>query len=750
MTSAKNQQVQQMILSLTIRATLCLILMAKTAPAAEQIDQSNLPEWAGGWTHVNPTGEGQAVMWQTFRPACTNVIAVEIDILTNNPGQGDDVLTVEIAKDGDVLASAECSVADGFDGLLRFEFPEAVPLVPEQTYELKVRDTGKTRFGWKYGPNTYERGSRYVFAQERPSSDWLFQTYSNIEPAHAKYSGGMGVPDDPYQIATAEDLMRLGDSPEDYDKHFILTADIDLDPNLPGRKIFDKAVISTDVNDANWWFDGTSFTGVFNGNSHVIRNLTIRAGKKLHIGLFGSVDFEGSVFDMTLDNVLIEAENASYIGSLVGESLGSITRCHASGRVSGGQQTYYLGGLIGLMEYGTVSYCHTNMEVAGYSYVGGLIGQVFQGRVVNNYSCGDVFSEPKSWFIGGLVGGCFVSSIMKCYSIGTLSTGQGSGQVGGLVGRSDLSDIHSSFWNVETSGVSESSGGTGKTTSEMQTASTFLEAGWDFVGETLNGPNDIWKMWDGYDYPRLAWEPGPNTPLVFVDINDPGFYGQMSKYEVTNAQYCDFLNAALASGDITVGSAQNPRWHGYYVIGASGSNPGTDYAGELYYNGDGSGWSGLDGVTNGGAARIFYSTGAFYVDSGFGNHPVTEVSWYGTMAFANYYGYYLPTEEQWQGVADYDDTYLYGCGTSIDNSKANCRGSTHPFGITAVGSFGQYGYGMSDMAGNVWEWTSTSSGNLRVIRGGCWFSSDSECTVSLEQACLPLWTDGSIGFRVCR
>ncbi|MFZ2146935.1 MAG: hypothetical protein WAV28_06920 [Sedimentisphaerales bacterium] len=47
-------------------------------------------------------------------------------------------------------------------------------------------------------------------------------------PAYAKYSGGTGYPNDPYQITKAEDLMLLGESPEDYDKHFILTADIDL------------------------------------------------------------------------------------------------------------------------------------------------------------------------------------------------------------------------------------------------------------------------------------------------------------------------------------------------------------------------------------------------------------------------------------------------------------------------------------------------------------------------------------------
>lgn len=43
-------------------------------------------------------------MWQTFTPNCSNIIAVEIDILTVSPGQGDDVLTVEIARDGETLA----------------------------------------------------------------------------------------------------------------------------------------------------------------------------------------------------------------------------------------------------------------------------------------------------------------------------------------------------------------------------------------------------------------------------------------------------------------------------------------------------------------------------------------------------------------------------------------------------------------------------------------------------------------------
>jgi hypothetical protein len=39
----------------------------------------------------------------------------------------------------------------------------------------------------------------------------------------------------------------------------------------------------------------------------------------------------------------------------------------------------------------------------------------------------------------------------------------------------------------------------------MQTASTFLEAGWDFVDETANGTDDIWWIHEGQDYPRLWW-----------------------------------------------------------------------------------------------------------------------------------------------------------------------------------------------------------------------------------------------------
>ena len=58
------------------------------------------------------------------------------------------------------------------------------------------------------------------------------------------YSGGNGTAEAPYQIATAADLLELGGDPNNYDKRFILTADIDL-----SGYAFDRAVIAPDVND---------------------------------------------------------------------------------------------------------------------------------------------------------------------------------------------------------------------------------------------------------------------------------------------------------------------------------------------------------------------------------------------------------------------------------------------------------------------------------------------------------------------
>lgn len=240
------------------------------------------------------------------------------------------------------------------------------------------------------------------------------------------------------------------------------------------------------------------------------------------------------------------------------------------------------------------------------------------------------------------------------------------------------------------------------------------------------------------NWQETAPEPPSSPPvdITWVTINDPGFNGCMSKYETTNAEYCQFLNAAKASGDITVS--------GSYVTGTTGP-----YSGQNYYYLAGPGYYG-DGATNGSAARINWTGSSFTVDSGFDNHPVSYVSWYGSTAFASYYGWRLPTNGEWQAVGDYDGSFNYGCGTTLNNSIANYYGSTHPDGTTVVGSFGTYGYGMCDITGNVWEWTSTVSGSNFVNRGGGCTTAGYHCSFSILNSDAPSVLSNTKGFRVCR
>jgi len=241
--------------------------------------------------------------------------------------------------------------------------------------------------------------------------------------------------------------------------------------------------------------------------------------------------------------------------------------------------------------------------------------------------------------------------------------------------------------------------------------------------------------------PDITWVLIDDSGAGMKDLNgDPidegGFSGYISKFETTNAQYCKYLNQALTAGDIVVSG------EGDYVKDATTDD---DY---YYLAGPG---STKDGATNGGAARINYNpiSEEFTVDSGFENHPVTYVSWYGATAFAAHYGFRLPTEWEWQAVADYDGSYDWACGTFIHNGMANYKASTHPDGTTTVGTYGSYGYGMRDMTGNVGEWTSSVyMAGVRTIRDGNWGMLAYYCLVAQRPHGVLSLCGYSLGFRV--
>ncbi|MGB2808298.1 MAG: GLUG motif-containing protein [Sedimentisphaerales bacterium] len=332
------------------------------------------------------------------------------------------------------------------------------------------------------------------------------------------YGGGNGEPNDPYLIYTAEQLNTIGLAPCDWDKHFKLMADIDMGEftgtefNIIGTGHFECDLFG-------WcWFVGTPFTGVFDGNNHTVSNL--------RTGLFGYVSGESAqIRNLGLRDVDIDTDGVR-VGPLVGLLFnGTVIDCYTQGgSVSG---VYRVGGLVGRIDDpASICNCYTDVNVSGHAHIGGLVGRNFGtisncyskasnigvywvggltgenlGAITDSYSIGSVSGTEQ--VVGGLVGGNR-GTISNCYSTGSVA---GTNMFGGLVGINEDGTVTFSFWDVNTSGLDDSDGGVGKTTAEMQTMSTFTDAGWDFVGETANGTDYIWRLCeDLVSYPRLAWD----------------------------------------------------------------------------------------------------------------------------------------------------------------------------------------------------------------------------------------------------
>lgn len=221
---------------------------------------------------------------------------------------------------------------------------------------------------------------------------------------------------------------------------------------------------------------------------------------------------------------------------------------------------------------------------------------------------------------------------------------------------------------------------------------------------------------------------------------------EMSVTEVTNAQYAAYLNAALTTGDITVS--------GNDVLGKGGVYSGQRYLDMYYsYNSNNKCW-------------ISYSSGTFVISSGKENWPVVNVTWYGSKAFALYYGLDLPTEAEWQYAASGGRNYEYGTADgTISTSTVNYwdTGIKHPVN---VGSYPANPFGLRDMSGNVWEWcadwygnypsgtinnpTGAQTGSSRVKRGGCWHGYATTCRAAGRRSGDPGGRGDGMGFRVVR
>jgi hypothetical protein len=267
------------------------------------------------------------------------------------------------------------------------------------------------------------------------------------------------------------------------------------------------------------------------------------------------------------------------VGGLAGEtSYGEISNSYATGSVEGLYGS--IGGLVGYVYTSNISYSFATGSVEGDDNLGGLLGQVGSsstGSFINDcYATGDITENDYTeiggdgYEIGGLIGYAIgYTRLDNSYSTGHITSGgEYADDVGGLIGNTNSPYITNSFWDIETSGRAESYEGTGKTTTEMKTLSTFnntatdgLDVAWDIslITDFDELSPTIWFIDDSTDYPRLFMEyveptDPPEDPPEDPPIDPPIEENIDAETTTSNATFVTTSSAQLNGTLTTLGS----------------------------------------------------------------------------------------------------------------------------------------------------------------------------------------------------
>ena len=474
-------------------------------------------------------------------------------------------------------------------------------------------------------------GNTFFKSGETSFSEFAIGASGNIQLV-AYTPAGTGTLEDPYQIATWENLYWISVNPSTWDKHFIQTDSIDLSAANPAINTWDLSHGWTPIGNSS-----TKFTGSYDGQGYGISHLYINRATESYIGLFGKTS-GATIKDVHLTNA--EVTGSGDVGTLGGRLYASsIEQCSADGSVNGAN---WVGGLIGLTEGSTVKNCSSSgsVSISGHR-AGGLVGYSYSLSIIAEcYSSASVTGAWDSENIGGLVGyNTDTSTVTNCYATGSASgydyvggliavnthsstisycysTGAVSGRLysGGLVGRNvEGSTLLYSFWDKETSGQD---GGMGKTTAEMHTQSTFDDAGWSFIHK--------WSIDGGYPYLQQR----SDAPIAVAPSVGDG--SESSPYEISNLSELYWITQDTARWSLhfiqtaDIDAIQTGALiYGWTPIGSSDTKFTGSYDGQgygiihLYINRATESYIGLFGKTSGATIKDVHLTNAEVTGSGY-------------------------------------------------------------------------------------------------------------------------------------
>ena len=257
-----------------------------------------------------------------------------------------------------------------------------------------------------------------------------------------QFAGGSGTAEDPWQIATAEQLDRVRD---DLKAHYVLTDDIDLSGYESWIPIGAFQSLSDAPEDAEVPHPDFAFTGTFDGAGHTISNLTVSCEAPMGAGLFGCASGTesgaASIGHFTLKDVNVSG--FYLVGGAVGLQFMScsVTDIHLVGEnhLTGMQG---IGGIVGT-GFDLISDCSATADITVSGDDGACAGLIAGGTTMSSIkNCevtgGSITADGNAtWGFGALCGAPWgAPEITDCKVSGTVITvnGENNRLVGGLVG----------------------------------------------------------------------------------------------------------------------------------------------------------------------------------------------------------------------------------------------------------------------------------------------------------------------------
>ena len=343
----------------------------------------------------------------------------------------------------------------------------------------------------KYGKTDYDiDNDRYIEVSNLAQLDAIrHDRTGDGNPA----SGGAAAYNAAFPLRFAGAGGRMG-CPNSGCTGYELTQSLDFDENGDGQI---TSADSTYWNGGAGWQpiasdtptgQASRYQGDFNGNGFTINNMFInRAGDD--IGLFGGIHSTTRIESLGVTNANITGQH--FIGILVGASYGAIVACYTTGSVTSTIASNNIndtGGMVGLLRNAGAS-IHSSYSTASVSatdYAGGLVGRAIDSAITNSYSTGRV----------------------------TRTSGTGP-YIGGLIGYGSGNTITATYYDTDTSGCvtggsagcTTSSGGTPKTTAELQnpTGYTGIYSAWSANLDGVAGDDAPWDFGTTSDYPTLVY-----------------------------------------------------------------------------------------------------------------------------------------------------------------------------------------------------------------------------------------------------